>query len=292
MSYNRDRKIIIIIMSTMLRSVTYLIILISLFLTGGCKNNNSEVDYNPNVNSSRDYIYTENNYFEIFNLYFKAINDPQILSGQAIRIDSCEITYNPGDNTMLFNYGRNPQCCNDGKHRVGSYTAVFDGPVNETGTHSIITFDSLFVNKAMINGNITSGYIGNNNQNKPEYTFIVTNGLIILPDTINYLAVSYESDFMLTWEEGNDTPADPSDDMLLVTGSSSGISQDNLSYTLNVTDPLKDYLDCFWIQSGTHSINIPESHSPKGVIDYIVPDGCFYQVNFYFDENLFYTYME
>ena len=275
-------------------SHSYLVLLIAILLIGACKSDNTEIDYNPHVTASKDYVFAENIYIGIFNLYFKAIHDQLLLNQEKVNIDSCEVSYNIDNKMMLFSYGNNPQTCPDGRSRVGFYTVTFDGDVNELGTNAVFDFDTSYhLDEGRVIANANSAYTGVNNSGKAEHTFHLTNGQIVIPDTLvtTPVTINYSCDYLMTFEEGQQTPGNPDDDLLLVTGTSSARSTGNYRSSLSVSEPLYDYLDCLWIYSGIHAIQIEGVESPDGRVDYIDEEECNNQVNFYFGENLFYTLM-
>jgi len=110
----------------------------------------------------------------------------------------------------------------------------------------------------------------------------------MLPDTTKTTGVKLKTNFILVWAEGSSTPAIHEDDLYLVSGTSSGFSSGGLEFSSEIKDSLYNYVDCFWISRGVHLITIPSAEFRTGDIDYISEDGCFNQIHFYFNENLFY----
>ena len=272
----------------------YLLILLAtlvIFLSS-CTEEGEETDYNPNVKSSRDYIFAEDIYFEIINIFFKGITDTSVVQGGYAYLDNCGIIYKPMEDKMVFEYGGVNRWCPDNKYRRGRFNATFYGPFFTQGSSVTFMTDSLFVDNHLVEAAMSAEFLGPDNGGKHQLTFVVTDGKITLNDTVNLSVIHYTSDFLLTWEMGQQTPYTHEDDMLLVTGNSSGISIDNIDFSLAIQEPLMNYLDCFWIASGNHRITVPSATVPEGTIDYIASDNCFYKVNFFFGESEFYDYLK
>lgn len=93
---------------------------------------------------------------------------------------------------------------------------------------------------------------------------------------------------MMVWTEGYQTPEIHEDDTYMITGSASGLSSDLYEFSVNITDSLVNYVDCYWLKSGKSQITVPSAAYPDGIIDYIEEDGCYNEFHFYFNDNLFY----
>ena len=193
---------------------------------------------------------------------------------------------------MRFDYGGVNRWCPDNKHRRGRFIASFDGPLFEKGTMVNFATDSLFIDNDLAEVIMDSEFLGPDNAGKHQLTFHVSKGLIMLDDTVNVVTLEFQPDYLLTWEEGQQTMENHGDDMFLVTGSSRGMNRDNTEFEVVIQDPLINYLDCFWIVSGTHQISVLSAEVSQGTIDYISVDDCFYQVDFYFGDSQFYDYLK
>lgn len=270
-----------------LKNYPIIIALSFLVIATGCVNKNSEIDYNPNVKSSKDYIFAEDVYIEVFNTYFKSVNDPEVLAGESGWIDNATVVYNDTENRMYFQYGEVNRGCPDGKFRRGYYQADFNGPVNQEGTRATLSFHEFFVNDDKVTGTAASEFLGSGTGD-PGYSYTVTGGVIELFDTVEVRQIAYNCDYEIFWEQGLQTPGDHDDDLLSITGTSDGVSVDNYDFSAMVTVPLRNNLGCYYIQSGILEISIPSGSVEKGTIDYIIEDDCNSLVNFYFDDNLFF----
>lgn len=268
------------------------LIMVSLILVAGsCKKENSQVDYNPLVNSSKDLIYIEDVYTEIFNLFYKVTNIDSILNGEYAYIDDCSIQYHAGDNFMSFGYGAVSRHCYDGKFRRNSYQASFNGAPDAAGTKAVITFDSLFVNNDLVEGRVEITRLGSGPGNSGEWLVKVNQGSVERYSIDDTIKLTYGSNYTFSLMEGESTPENFDDDLFHVSGTTEGISADKHSFSTLIGDPLEVRLDCFWIVAGKHEITVVQSEAGSGTIDYITVDGCNYRVDFYFDDHLFYDYL-
>lgn len=268
-----------------------LLIIAGLIFMAGCTDKNSETDFNPNVKSSRSLIFTEDIFMEVLNTYFKSVNDQEVLAGENGWIDNATVTYDEDENEMLFNYGAVNRDCPDGKFRRGYFMARFDGPVNQLGTTATITFLDLYVNDDMVTGTISSEFQGNDT-GKWLYTFNVQDGMVEQYDTIDTVRMKYACNYQVSWDQGSETPDDPSDDLLSLTGSMQGYSIQGTEFSSLVTVPLQNYIDCFYITSGIHELTVPSGAVNTGTVDYVEEDDCNNIVKFYFDENFFFDILE
>ena len=279
MGYTRK----IIVLSLVLASV--------IFVAGSCKKANNQVDYNPLVNSSKDLIYIEDVYTEIFYLFYKVTNIDSVLNGKYTFIDDCDVRYDAGSNQITFGYGAISRHCYDGKFRRNSYRASFNGNPDAAGTVSVITFDSLFVNDDLVEGSVNITRLGPGPGNSGEWLVKVNQGTVERYSADDTVKLAYSSDYTFTLVEGGSTPENFDDDLFHVSGSTEGISAGKHSFSTLITDPLEVGLDCFWILAGKHEITVVQSEAGPGTIDYITGDGCNYRVDFYFDDHLFYDYL-
>jgi hypothetical protein len=257
-----------------------------------CSDKGSETDFNPNVKSSKEFIFTEDILFEIINIYFKGITDTAVLGSGNNYIDTCDIHYFPSQEKMTFDYSGGNRWCPDNKLRRGRFHAQFNGPLFTQGTTVAFSIDSLFVDDNRVDGIMNSEFLGTDNSGKEQFTFQVSQGMISLYDTVQPSVIYFETDYLLTWEEGQLTPENHEDDMLLVTGNAMGKSIDGVDFELTIQEPLTNYLDCFWLATGTHRMKVPSAQVTEGSIDYITSDACFYRVNFLFGESEFYEYLK
>lgn len=67
-------------------------------------------------------------------------------------------------------------------------------------------------------------------------------------------SIDFATDKTITYIQGYSTLSDPTDDIVSITGSSSGKNREGRTFTVNVTSPLIKKADCKWIQQGTLEI--------------------------------------
>ena len=260
--------------------------------TYSCEDQSSEIDYNPNVLTAKDYIRAEDAIFEIVNAFLKGIHDTLVHETGYAFIDYCDVVYNQVENTMKFSYGNVNRFCGDNKFRRGTFYAEFSGEIFNEGVTAHINTDSLFVDDFLTEADIEIKNLGLNSLNKIEYTMRVTSSDIMMPDTSKALGVQMTTEFILVWEEGSFTPAIHEDDVFLVSGKAVGVSTDGYAFDVTILEPLINPVDCFWISGGFSQITVPAAKIPTGDIDYLTENGCFNQFYFYFDNNQFFDYIK
>ena len=265
---------------------------LTLLALNACKEELNEIDYNPNVLSSKDYIRGEDAVLEIFNAFFKGLNDTLVINHGYGYIDACDVTYYEDESKMTFGYGPYNRMCQDGKFRRGMFYADFTGEIFIEGVTAHIATDSLFVDDQEVQVSIDMENLGLSPGNLPEYSFRVISAVVSLPDTRRVRLVSFTTDFKLTWTQGSTTPSIHEDNIFMITGSSSGVSSYEYAFIVEVKEPLENYLDCFWVSEGISNITVPAAKIPGGEIDYISEDGCFNEIHFIFNENLFFDFLK
>jgi hypothetical protein len=226
--------------------------------------------------------------FEIVNAFFKGVHDTAVHNSGFGYIDACSVRYYPESDSMSFGYGDVDRFCVDNKFRRGRFIAEFDGQVFEEGVTVSIVTDSLYVDDLLYEATMEISNSGLNSENLPEYLLIVSSSTVILPDTNKQNGISMEADYLLVWAEGSTTPEIHEDDTYQVEGTASGISSDLYAFSVQIQEPLSNYLDCCWISYGFSQITVPVAQYPTGTIDYISEDGCNNEMHFYFNDNLFY----
>jgi hypothetical protein len=150
-----------------LKKLLYFILLPLIILgTYSCEEQSSEIDFNPNVLTAKDYIRAEDALFEIVNAFLKGIHDTLVHETGYAYIDFCDVVYNQPENTMKFSYGLVNRLCDDNKFRRGLFCAEFTGVVFNKGVKALITTDSLFVDDFLTEASIEIENLGFNSQNK------------------------------------------------------------------------------------------------------------------------------
>jgi hypothetical protein len=265
-------------------------LLICITFTGlvSCKKDRTEINYSPGVVSSKDYVRAEDAMFEIVNTYFKGILDTLVIEHCYGYIDNCEICWYPQDSLLTFGYGSVDRMCQDNKFRRGSFYAKFDGQKWDEGVTAWITTEQLYVDDSLVEAKMEITNNGLNNSNFQEYALKVDYCIYKLQDSLKINPVVMSSDLTMQWIEGSSTPAVHEDDAYLISGTASGTSSDGYAFTVQIQDPLTDYVDCFWLEKGLSTIDVPASDYPDGEIDYVTDDGCADLLHFYFNNNLFY----
>jgi hypothetical protein len=253
---------------------------------------NEEVDYNPNVLSSKDYVYSEDAILEVMNAFFKGIHDTNVVENGYGYIDNCDVVYIAGEQRLSFGYGDVDRYCQDDKFRRGSFVVNFSGPMFDPGVVGTLQTDSLLVNSNLVDCTILIENMGTGNNGLLVYSVRVTSSLIQIPDTSTYRTTTMQTEYLMEWSQGSSTPGIHEDDIYRISGTASGISSYGHEYSLEITSLLENAIDCFWISQGNSRITVPGATIVDGEIDYIISDGCFNKVYFFFNENQFFDYID
>jgi hypothetical protein len=271
-----------------MKKIPFFLIAVGLILFyPSCKENTgSEIDYNPNVLSSKDFVRGEDEIFEIVNSFYKGVYDSLVNQNGYNFIDNCDVSYRPAQNALIFGYGNVDRMCADGKFRRGNISATFSGEIFVPNVTAHIETHDLFIDDKAIYVVADLENLGLNGQNLTEFSLVVDTSNIMLPDTTKVTGVKIKLDYLMVWQEGYNTPTHHEDDMFLVTGTASGISTDNYKFSLSIQQPFEDWLDCFWLDNGTSQITVPVASVPTGEI--VKEDTCSNLYYYHFNENTFF----
>jgi hypothetical protein len=143
--------------------------------------------------------------------------------------------------TIDFGTGKT---CDDGRTRKGKIYIDYTGRYRVAGTSQIITFDNYYVNAHKIEGKKTLTHSSTNSSTIANVTNIQVENLKISFSDGN--KVEWSSNYTRIWDDKG-TATNFSDDEFTVTGTLSGKSRDNKSYTavIDNTKPLLWKLACF-----------------------------------------------
>jgi len=193
------------------------------------------------------------------------INEDGIKSA---KLDSCPlITISSIDTvfpkTLTIDFGTVGCQGYDGKFRQGKLTVVFSNHwLNNriNGTYAEATCDNYIVDGQKLEGVFIVTYNGLNSSNGPTYNIKATNAKLTLLTGKN---ISWNSNETVDWIAGYDN-LNLDDDVILISGSSSGVTSEGTSYTMNITKPLKKDNSCKYITEGTIELT-PEKLNTRTV---------------------------
>lgn len=134
----------------------------------------------------------------------------------------------------------------DGKTRKGKIISVYTGPMFLTGNKVTTTFQDYQVDSFKIAG---TQVVENKSTNAIQWSVDVTGGKITNANSGNWKA--WESSRSNKQIDGMSTPYNLSDDIYEMTGSGSGSTTSNVSWTAEITVPLNWKFSCRWIFAGT-----------------------------------------
>lgn len=267
-----------------------LILFISLIILFSCKNDNKEIDYNPNINVSVETVWAQMAFTDVFNFVFTASKDTTLLNTGFNEINGAKVYYNASSSPqMKFKFANYFQLCPDHCIRRGEFNADFDGDFNDPGTMATITYEDYYFEYIRLNANHQITYEGKNQNQQEVYNNVITSGNLLVMDTISPWGYTWNGNQQLIWVDGADTPLEPEDDVLEVTGSSDGKASSGADYQVEVSSALANVFSCKWIPSGVQHISTPGLLVTSGQIDFLESDSCSNYVGFVFDGNPFYT---
>lgn len=169
-------------------------------------------------------------------------------------LDTCAIVtldINGGNFPMTLTIDFGGGCTDSyGVTRKGKIIGVFSGRYSDPGTTVDVSFDNYYVNNHKVEGTKTIENSGRNGSSQLE--FAVTDDLLITKPN-NGGQVTWESNRVHTWVEGESTAIYICDDEYSITGTASGEISDGTPYGVRTAggDPARIRVCCPFIIDGT-----------------------------------------
>jgi len=132
--------------------------------------------------------------------------------------------------------------------RSGKLSASFTKQYNKVGSVITITLTDYVANNVSYSGTvIIEKKAGGNN---PSFRTQVINGVCL----DNGKRIEWACDKTTTYTAGYDTPSDPNDDIISITGSSSGKNREDRTFNVAIKNALEKKASCQYISKGTLEI--------------------------------------
>lgn len=136
----------------------------------------------------------------------------------------------------------------DGVTRSGKLMASFTKRYDKVGCVMTVTPDNYKVNSVSYTGTIKITKLAGGNN--PSFRTEVINGYC----TNGSWNISWSSDKTTTYTAGYDTQSDATDDVITITGNSSGKNRDGRTFTVVIKNALEKMASCKYISKGTLEI--------------------------------------
>ena len=235
-----------------------------------CQKENSSNSNVTNVTEDEAVAYSdesaqaEGSFDDIEDISFQAADEEGVTSAGGrlfpfvhlrLRLGPCAvITVTPNDSTypktVTIDFPGDGCWCADGKHRKGTITLFFTGPIRRPGSVVTITLTNFYLNRAHIEGTKTISNLSSNGATK--FTVQVTGGKVTFPSGRGY---KYDGLKYVAQIEGASTN-DVVDDVYKIEGRSKTQFNNGLTINLNTETPLIKKVACDWISDGTLKIKI------------------------------------
>lgn len=242
-------------MKNIFKSITFALT-IGVFLAG-CDKAATEDIFDNDTSSSTDNSTSDNAFSGIFKSISEAADtSANLKAGPCGVVTVTPITAWPRTVTVDFGTG-----CNG---KSGKIVAVLTGPFRTAGSVITITTEDYYdgLNKVEA-GTCVITNLGASANGLKTFSFSVDSAKVTTPGGL----VTWSTDREIQWAAGDTTLLDPSDDVYLITGQSSGISSKGVSFTASITTELKIAVACQWIESGVISL------TPQGKAERIIDFG-------------------
>jgi len=263
------------------RCLAGLLLIGLLFLFSGCSKKNQSFNLRPNLNAADDIVIAERGLAHTFNLLLRANLDSMIMNTGHGIIDQAIVAYLKPENT--FNILYSGKRCADSAVRNGLISIRLSGNFFTKGTVSRVTFKGYSEDYHLFTGSDSLV-----NQGSSPAGFLVMasfiDSLIIYKDSTGniywYSSLVYNIPPMIKLPPDSNTPVN-------ITGSAHGISSHSYNYSLQITSPLINDLNCPWFRDGIMQVSISGVDVPSGTIRFMNRTKCDNRVTYDFEGNLF-----
>lgn len=240
----------------MLRKVILFISIIFLALFQSCFNN-SDRDYDVEVQSSLDYLLIQKIFHHVGKQVHEfARNDTSLneLNVGLLSIEPCLEYYNvyltDNDFPMFLEleFGDTSKSeCLDGSMRTGRIKAEFSGNYADSTKKVDVTFRKFYYNQYKITGDILIKNRGRVRNGNYVYRYTFTD--CVIKDTINDVSMSFNGELEWEWVTGRDR-IQAYDDAFDVTGTITGTGSKGTNYTAKITSALRVDYTCAYPLKG------------------------------------------
>lgn len=163
---------------------------------------------------------------------------------------------------LIVDFGETNCLGDDGVYRRGEINVTFNGGYREAGTVVTTSFDDFHINDHRIEGTTTLSNMGFNADSNMYFNIEIIGSIYLANDAGT---ITWNSSRMREWVEGYETFWGH-DDVYLISGTADGVRLNGLSWSKEITNPLRVELDCRWIVSGT--VNIQPENLPLRTLDF------------------------
>jgi len=253
------------------------LILNGIILFYACKKEKTAEPTEFDTNTSTDNALAEGTFNDVNNICFQAIANGSIstyrlgapentLLSHCATVTVVPDTAGTGG-TITVDFGSQNCQCHDGRYRRGVINIIYTGHYRDSGTVISTTFNNYYVGKDAghmfkVTGSKSVTNNGTNSSGNINFTIAVNGHLT----NANNVSMNWASTRNREWISGENTPLIWTDDEYLISGSASGTNFEQNTFTVNITNPLKIALNCWWIKSGT--FDLTPAGKPTRTLDY------------------------
>jgi len=173
------------------------------------------------------------------------------------------------DDSITVDFGTTNCLCHDNRYRRGKLYITYTAGKKYWDSLAVITIktaptNNYYVNDHHVSGTKTVANKGHNSSGNMNWDINV-NGQIVKANGQG--SISWISTRNREWIFGETSPLDRTDDIYSITGSSNGTSAAGNNFTATITSPLIKKMNCWWIVSGTSSLD-PGNGKPIRYVDF------------------------
>lgn len=240
--------------------INHLFLLASLFALAFVGCGTDPIGADKEIQSSIDHAFAQSEFSNMQNMIdleaqlSGELNKTGSTQGYFCSCSTVDVVQNSANNyTLTLDYGTGCICL-DGRRRAGKLIAVFDGKWNVDGTTVTITPENYQVtglNGTVYDFSFTHTITRAGLNNAGHFVLSVRVEDAVLSSTEG--TIRWESTRNVAWTEGI-LDGDPSTNVYEITGSASGTSSNNVSFTVTIDEPLVIKTTCPHIVQGVLSL--------------------------------------
>ncbi|MCF8227434.1 MAG: hypothetical protein K9G58_00725 [Bacteroidales bacterium] len=263
------------------------ILLIALLLLFACKDDNTSINLNPNLEAAKNNTLAEDIVHDIFAILHQAGYDSSLHANGSKEIFAATVMYQKSNDSVSIRvfYPSWYVVCPDSLKRKGQITLHLSGDFGEPGTSGKVSFVNFGVSNIVLSGNLQFQNT-TPNDSIPQYALSTGNMSFLLGDSSS--SIQWQSEKNIVWYAGSDSPQDFSDDVFRLSGTSSGTSVGQKPFSSQTTSPLIKSKQCRWIHGGSLDFSTPGMECQQGEIVYYEGGSCHQQFDMYFEGTRFY----
>ncbi len=258
-----------------------IVILVLLFAISGCKkSNNTETNYQAQVNVVHNHLLNQHNIVHLMMTYFKAITNETLLNdGNSIVDGGYLYLINNTSNgiDIRFDFGEglyDPYM----RLRAGEIMAKTDGDPFAVGTKTTFTFQNFsfravdtFPENPVTAQNID---LEVTNASTNQYTFLLKIGSFLFTDTTSTKTVDLSGEMQIEWTKSAESPYFSNNEVISFSPTTTQTNYDGTVSEITAQNKMLFNAACSVFHGGTAAVAINGMMPGEGTLNYVTGEYC------------------